>query len=125
MAALNENAITMLNTVNLDLTTTGLTTLYVVPTGKSCVLILAAIIAGSATGASEISIGRNGSTTDIVPANTLSTTSVAKSVFVLQPIPSLTPQKLAAYPASTAIEANVITAAGGGTNTIQVFGYLF
>jgi len=125
MPALNTVAIALLGATTLDLSTDGDTTIYTVPSGKSCVPVYAPLAVGSDAGASKISIGQAGNTDDWLPQTTLATTSVDGDVFLLQPIPDLTSPVKKAYPAGTVIKATVSDHAGGADNTLYFFGFLF
>jgi hypothetical protein len=99
------------------------TILYYVPPNKALVLTKAVVIAGSDAGATTtISIGQNTSTTDFVPANTLSNLDTNNDVVILQPIPNTTPLKNKLYAAGSVISCTVATASGGATNTVQLYG---
>ena len=99
------------------------TILFYVPPLRKLVLTKAIVIAGADAGATTtISIGQSTSTTDFVPANTLSNLDVADDVVILQPIPNTTPLKSRAYPAGSVITCTVGTASGGATNTVQLYG---
>lgn len=125
MPSLNTVAIALLASVALDLSADGDTTLYTVPSGKSCVPVYAPLAVGADAGASKISIGQTGHTDDWLPQTTLATTSVDGDVFLLQPIPALTSPIKKAYPAGTVIKATVSDHAGGADNTLYLFGFLF
>lgn len=99
------------------------TVLYTVPPNKALVLTKAVVIAGADAGATTtISIGQSTSTTDFIPANTLSNLDAANDAVILQPIPNTTPLKSKAYPAGTIISCTIATASGGATNTVQLYG---
>jgi hypothetical protein len=124
MPYLETAAISLLSEINVDLSSNADTIIYTVPTGKTCVLAWACLVAGSNTGASQISIGQSGSTTDWIPLNTLAV-SVAGNAFVLQPVPNTTTPLQQTYPAGTVIKATVANHAGGATNALYLFGFLF
>jgi hypothetical protein len=129
MADLKEKAITLLGTATLDVTSTGQTTIYTVPTGKRCVLDNVKIVAGAtASPTAVVRIGQNGATNDFVAEGTMTNLAAQYDCVQLKPVPVLlTPPKTKSYAAGTVIEADVITAdADGGTdNTVYVYGYLY
>ena len=99
------------------------TILFYVPPNKKLILTKAVVIAGADAGATTtISVGQDTSTTDFVPANTLSNLDAANDVVILQPIPNTTPLKSRAYPAGAVISCTVGTFSGGATNTVQLYG---
>jgi hypothetical protein len=99
------------------------TILFFVPALRKLILTKAIVIAGADAGATTtISIGQSTSTTDFIPANTLSNLDAANDVAILQPIPNTTPLKSRAYPAGSIISCTVASASGGATNTVQLYG---
>lgn len=123
MSELSQNAITLLSTTNVDLSTTAQTTLYTVPTGKSLIIDSIILTAGSDTGASTLTIGQSGALTDFLSTITLQT-STAGNAFYLIPVPSATPALQVSYPAGMIIQVDVTGNSGGSTNSVQLFGYL-
>ena len=126
MAALNENAITLLSATTVAFNADADTTLYTVPTGKRCILSHAMIVAGADAGASTtISIGANGTETDFLAANTLSNLDAQYDMVIVRPIPNTTPLKNKSYAAGTVIQCTVASQSGGATNTVYLFGMLY
>ena len=125
MAALNENAITLLSATTVALNANGDTVLYTVPAGKRCILSHAILVAGADAGTSDISIGQNGAETDFVGVTNLDNVDAQYDACLLMPAPSATPAKLKSYSAGTVIEAQVANQAGGATNTLYLFGLLY
>lgn len=126
MAALNQNAVTLLSTTTVPFNANGDTTLYTVPVGKRCVLSHAVVVAGADAGATTtLAIGQDTAETDFIPANTLSNLDAANDVVIVRPIPNTTPLKSKSYAAGTIIQAQVGTQSGGATNTIYLFGFLY
>jgi hypothetical protein len=123
MPSLETIGIALLSSTVISLAADADTVLYTVPTGKSCVLSWAVLVPGADTGASKISIGQSGATTDWLPDNTLAT-SIVGDAFILQPVPNTTTPIKKAYPAGTVIKATVSSFAGGATNTLYIFGFL-
>lgn len=118
---LNGNG--MISSTTVSFAANANTILYYVPPNKKLVLTKAVVIAGADAGATTtISIGQSTSTTDFVPANTLSNLDAANDAVILQPIPNTTPLKSRAYPAGSIISCTVGTFSGGATNTVQLYG---
>lgn len=116
----------LLSTTTISFAGNGDTALYTVPTGLRCVLTKAIIVANGDAGATTtVSIGANGSTTDFVPANTLSNLDAANDAVILMPIPNTTPLKSKSYAAGTSIVATVGSYSGTTGNTIYLFGFLY
>ena len=126
MANLKEKAISLLSTTTVAFNANAATTLFVVPTGKRCVLHSAIVVAGADAGATTaVSIGQVGALTDFLAANTLSNLDAQYDSVVLQPIPNTTPLKGKSYAAGTSIQMNVATQSGGATNTVYLYGVIY
>jgi hypothetical protein len=115
----------LLSATVVPLDANGDTTLYTVPASKTCVLHSALLVAGADAGTSDISIGQNGAETDFVGVTNLDNLDAADDAMLLAPVPSATPATLKSYPTGTVIQAQVDNQAGGATNTLYLFGYLF
>lgn len=123
---LNELAETILSSTTVALNAVAQTTLYTVPTGKRLVITKAALIAGASGGDAVLTIGKQGSATDFLGAQTLSNLAAQYDVVILQPIPNATPVLNKSYAAGSIIEADVTTGStGGATNTMLLFGILY
>lgn len=125
MSALSENAVVLLSATTVALNADADTTIYTVPTGKTCILSHAILVAGADAGTSDLSIGQNGAETDFVGATNLDNLDAAGDACLLMPVPSATPSKLKRYVAGTVIEAKVSNQAGGASNTLYLFGLLY
>ena len=128
MAALNQNAITLLSTTTVAFNGNGDTNLYTVPTlpsGKRCVPYSAIVVAGADAGTTQFSIGQDGAETDFIPTNTLSNLDAANDAVILMPVPNTPPTKIKSYAAGTVIQGKVTNQAGGATNTVYLFGFLY
>lgn len=125
MAALNTLASTLLSTTTVALNANADTTLYTVPVGKRCVLTHAVLVAGADAGTTTISIGQDTAETDFLPVNTLSNLDAQYDAVILMPVPATTPTKTKSYAGGTAIQAQVTNQAGGATNTMYLFGFLY
>jgi len=126
MSALNESAITLLSSTTVALNANADTTIYVVPTGKRCILSHAILVAGADAGATTtISIGADGTETDFIPANTLSNLDAQYDAVILMLVPNTTPTKTKSYAAGTIIQVQVANQSGGATNTLYLYGMLY
>ena len=128
MSLIEKNAISLLSTTTLDVTSTGQTTLYTVPTGKRCVLDHIKIVAGAtASPTAVVSFGQNGAATDFLGNHTMTNLAAQYDCVICAPIPNATPVKTKSYAAGTVIEADVTTADpdGGTDNTVYLFGSLY
>lgn len=126
MAALNQNAVSLLSTTTVAFNANADTTLYTVPVGKRCVLSHAVIVAGTDAGATTtFSIGQDGAETDFLAANTLSNLDAANDAVIVMPIPNTTPLKGKSYAAGTVIQAQITNQSGGATNSVYLFGFLY
>jgi len=133
MGELNELALSLVSTTTVALNSTGQTTLYTVPTGKTFIPVFAVIRVGADAGASVITIGQNGAADDFLDFQDLGNLDAANDMAILRPsIPDFVDSSadkanvecLKAYAAATVIEVDVITGSGGATNYIDLFGYL-
>lgn len=127
MAALNENALSLLAAKDVSVSTDGDTILYTVPTGKSCILSHAILVTdGDAGNAVTMSIGANGSETDFVGNQTLSNLDAAGDAVLVMPVPNTTPVKMKRYVAGTVIDAKIASENTTGiTVTVYLFGLLY
>lgn len=125
MAALKENAISLLSATTVALNANADTTLYTVPIGKRCILSHAILVAGADASTTTLSIGADGAETDFIPVNTLSNLDAQYDAVILMPVPNTTPTKTKSYAAGVLIQAQVTNQAGGATNTLYLFGILY
>jgi hypothetical protein len=114
-----------LSTTTVALNANGDTTIYTVPSGKTCILHSAILVVGADAGTSDISIGQNGAETDFVGVTNLDNADAANDAVLIAPVPSATPATLKAYAAATVIQAQVANQAGGATNTLYLYGTLY
>jgi flavoprotein len=49
----------------------------------------------------------------------------AYDAIIVMPVPNTTPTKIKSYAAGTVIQMNVANHAGGATNTVYLFGFLY
>ena len=116
---------TLLSTTSISLAANADTVLYTVPLLQNLILTKAILYVGADANGTTISIGQATMETDFIPNNTLSNLDVDGAVGILQPIPSTTPFKNIRYGAGKVIEARIGSQAGGATNTIRLFGFLY
>ena len=122
---LEEFAITLLSSTTVAFNANATTTLFTVPTGKRCVLTHAVVVAGADASTTTVSIGQVGALTDFLAVNTLSNLDAQYDSVVLQPIPNTTPLKGKSYAAGTVIQMDVTNQAGGASNQVSLFGFLY
>jgi len=115
----------LLSITNVSLAADADTTIYTVPTGRRLVLTKAILIVGADAGTTVISIGADTAETNWLPNNTLSALDAANDVGVLMPVPSATTVLGKSYAAGTVIQAKVSSQAGGATNALHLFGFLY
>jgi hypothetical protein len=120
-----DSAEGLLSVTNVSLAADADTTIYTVPVGKRLVLTKAILVVGADAGTSVISIGADGAETDWLPNNTLSALDAANDAAILVPVPNTTPVLVKSYAGGTVIQAKVSSHAGGATNYVHLFGYLY
>lgn len=125
---LRESAVTLLSTTTVALNANADTTLFTVPPGKRCVLSHAILVAGADAGATDISIGQDGAETDFVGAIDLGNVDAQYDACLLAPVPvaaASSAARLKSYAAGTVIQCQVTNQAGGASNTLYLFGFLY
>jgi hypothetical protein len=125
MPNLKEKSVSLLSATAVALNADASTTIYTVPTGKRCVLHSAMLVAGADAGTSDISIGITAGGTDFIGVTNLDNVDAQYDVCILAPVPSATPATLKSYAAGSVIIAKVANQAGGATNTLYLFGFLY
>lgn len=124
-ADLKEKSTSLLSTTTVALNADATTVLYTVPTGKRCVLTKAVLVLGADASTTDVQIGQNGATTDWLAATDLGLINAQYDCCILQPIPAANVLLGKSYAAGTAIELEVTNQAGGATNTLYLFGFLY
>lgn len=119
-----------LSETELDVESTGQTTLYTVPTGFRLIIDKIVVIAAESGGlpTAIVTFGEQGSATDFLAAQTFTNIDAVNKVAVLFPVPHASvPVQYLSYPAGSIIEADVTTADvdGGTANLTYVYGTLF
>ncbi len=120
-----DNAEGLLSVTTVSFAADADTTLYTVPAGKRLVLTKAIVIAGADAGSTDIKIGQDGAEGDWVDTTQCDNLDAANDVIILQPVPAATSVKSKSYAAGTVIQMNVANHAGGATNTVYLFGFLY
>jgi hypothetical protein len=126
MAALNENAVTLLSTTSVaDFSAETQTTLYTVPAGKKCLLVEAWLETAGDVGASlDVTIGQSGALTDFVGTTAGDNLDADEDVILLKPVPSATPATNKLYAAGTVLQIDVATAGNAVAGVVYLFGLL-
>ena len=125
MVAMNESGMTLLSTTTVSLGADGTTELYVVPEDKRCVLLMAVLVLGADASTTDVQIGQNAATSDWLAVTDLGLIEAQYDCCILQPIPAANVLLGKSYAAGTAIEIEVTNFAGGATNTLYLFGFLY
>lgn len=120
-----KSVLSLLSATTVPLNANGATTIYTVPAGKRCVLHSALLVAGADAGTSDLSIGITAGGTDFVGVTNLDNVDAQYDACILAPVPSATPAMLKSYVAGAVIIALVANQAGGATNTLYLFGFLY
>lgn len=126
MAALNENAITLLSTTSIaSLAGVAATTLYTVPAGKKCVLTEAWLECGGDVGANlAFTIGRSTALTDFVGTTNGDNLDADEDIIIVKPVPSATPSTNKIYAAGVIIQINVAVGGNAVAGVVYLFGFL-
>ena len=128
MADAKEKTIALLSTttVGTDLSTVGETTIYTVPTGKTCVLSEAWLkAAGDVGGSLDFTIGQDTAETDFVGTTAGDNLNAANDVIICKPVPSASPTTQKAYAAGTVIKFKITAGGNAVAGTVYLFGFLF
>ena len=117
----------LLSVTGVSLAANNDTVIFIVPTGKRCVLYHAILVAGADAGATTtISIGDEAATyANFIPTSLLSNLDLVYDSVILMPIPNTTPLKLKSYAAGSVIYAHVADQSGGADNALYLFGIVY
>jgi hypothetical protein len=108
-----------------NLSTESETTIYTVPTGKTCILAWAWLKVAGDVGANGVfTIGQDGAETDWVATINSDNLDANLDVILIGPVPSATPATLKEYVAGELIKFDVATAGNAVAGTIYLFGFL-
>ena len=125
----NGSVVALLGTATLDVQSTAQTTIYTVPAGKRCILDNIKIVCGAAASTTAIlTIGKAGSATDFVGAQTMTNLAAQYDCVIIMPVPHASvPVKTKSYAAASAIHIDVTTADTDGATdcTVYVYGTLY
>lgn len=135
-ADLKEKSTSLLSSTTVAFDSTGQTTLYTVPAGKTCVVTHAVIVIGGDAGDTDITIGVTSSWDNWAGANgiaggdiALDNMNAANDALVISPTTFVaTPAAnniLQSYAAGSVIKIDVIAGNGNATNNVRLFGFLF
>jgi len=119
------NIETALSATTLALNADGNTTIYTVPAGKRCVLTKAVLVVGADAGSTDFTIGQAGALTDFLGTQQCDNLNAANDAGIFMPVPNATASGIKSYAAGTVIKAVVANHAGGATNTLYLFGFLY
>jgi len=127
MPALKEKSIALLSTttVTTNLSTTGATTLYTVPIGKTCILSHAYLTAAGDVGASlAVTIGQVGALTDFVGTTNGDNLDAANDCILIAPVPSATPATNKQYTAGEILQINVAVGGNAVAGVVDLYGMI-
>ena len=134
MSALNENAVTLLSTTPVSHAAAAQTTLYTVPTGKSCIICFIVIKAAGDEADTDITIGKTASWDDFIGGAgshlaadmQLDNLDVAGDIVMIGPNMIANPATNSLiYTAGQVIKVDVTAANGNAGNAYYLYGMLF
>ena len=119
------DGVRLLSKTVVTLAADGEQTIYTVSNGKSAILVYAILVAGANANSTDFTIGQDGAETDWVGTYQCDNLNAANDAILIMPVPNATPVIGKVYGAGTLIKFTVANHAGGATNTLYLFGYLF
>lgn len=125
MPKAKEKTIALLSTttVTTNLSTTGVTTLYTVPIGKTCILDHAYLTAGGNVDANlAFTIGQVGALTDFVGTTNGDNLDAANDCILIAPIPQATPTTQKQYTAGEIIQINIAVGGNAVSGIVDLYG---
>lgn len=137
MADLKTLCESLLSATSVAFDAAAQTTLFTVPTGKTCVVTKAVIVVGGDAAETDITIGKTASWDDWAGAATsigggdiaLDNADAAGDVVIISPATFVqTPAAVnieSTYTAGEVIKIDVVAGNGNASNTVYLFGYLF
>jgi hypothetical protein len=127
MASLREKSIALVSdTAIADLSATGQTTLYTVPTGKVFLPTEVWLRAAGDVGANlAFTVGRSTALTDFVGTTNGDNLDAAGDAILVKPVPSATPATNKTYAAGVIIQIDVAVAGNAVAGRVWLFGFLY
>lgn len=121
-----EKTIALLQkTAIADLSSATETTVYTVPTGKTCILAWSWLkVAGDVGANLAVTVGQDGAETDWVGTTNGDNLDANLDVILIGPVPSATPATLKEYVAGELIKFDVAVAGNAVAGTFYLFGFL-
>ena len=115
----------LLSTTTVSLAADAATTLFTVPAGQRLVLTKAILVVGADAVSTDIQIGITGEAGNFIPTTQCDNLNAANDAALLQPIAHLTTPMIDSYAPGAAILFTVANQAGGASNTVFLFGFLY
>jgi len=125
MADSKEKGLALLSTTTVSFAANAATELYVVPEGKRCVLFAVNIVLGADAVTTDVQVGASTATSDFIAITDLGLIDAQYDSAWLIPIPAANVLLGKSYAAGTSIVMEVTNFAGGATNTVNLFGFLY
>ena len=124
MSRSEEKTIALLSTTAIaDLSAVAATTLYTVPTGKTCLLSHARLrVAGDVGANLAVTIGQVGALTDFVGTTNGDNLDAAGDAILIAPVPSATPATEKEYTAGEVIQIDVAVGGNAVAGTVYLWG---
>lgn len=117
------SALLSTTTVTTNLSTTGVTTIYTVPIGKTCILHFAYLTAGGNVDANlAFTIGQVGALTDFVGTTNGDNLDAANDCILIAPVPSATPSTQKQYTAGEIIQINIAVGGNAVSGIVDLYG---
>lgn len=126
MPALQESCIALLQkTAIANCSSTGETTVYTVPIGKTCILTESWMkIAGDVGDSFAFTVGQDGAETDWLNTQNGDNLNADLDCTIFKPVASATPPTLKEYVAGELIKLNITVAGNAVAATYYLFGFL-
>ena len=125
MADSKEKGLALLSTTTVAFNADAATELYVVPEGLRCVPFAVHIVAGADASTTDVQVGASTATSDFIAVTDLGLIDAQYDGAWLIPIPAAYVLLGKSYAAGTSIVMEVTNQAGGATNTVNLFGFLY
>jgi len=125
MADSKEYTLALLSTTTVSFAANAVTELYVVPEGHRCVPFAVHIVAGADASTTDVQVGQSTATNDFLAVTDLGLINAQYDGAWLIPIPAANVLLGKSYAAGTSIVMEVTNQAGGATNTVRLFGFIY